>query len=151
MIIIETFIFFLSFSDIGQNTFALLSKTTQKDFEKCFLLVQRKTLRKNIFIKILVCLILSRLLAKKIRPFVGKTLAVLSNLQSTYTIELFKEKYIVLKKICFFITVGVRAEDFELFAKIVRQFCEHCFRRAQRKNMRKNVSLSRSEFGRNIF
>ena len=151
LIFFEKFLFSLSFSEIVRKTFGLLSKTAQQGCKNAFHFSRRNFLRENSFFLNSSLSHLVQIVGKKIRPFVGKTLAVLSNLQSTYTIELFKEKYIVLKKICFFITVGVRAEDFELFAKIVRQFCEHCFRRAQRKNMRKNVSLSRSEFGRNIF
>ena len=37
----------------------------------------------------------------------------------------------------FFITVGVPAENFGLFAKIFQPFCENCFRRVQQKNLRK--------------
>ena len=42
----------------------------------------------------------------------------------------------------FFITVGVPAENFGLFAKIFGPFCENCFRRVQQKNLRKTVFIT---------
>ena len=68
---------------------------------------------------------------------VGSFSAGLSKLQSTYLFYFFKENTLFWNNYVFFITVRVPAENFGLFAKIFRPFCEYCFRRVQQKNLRK--------------
>ena len=72
------------------------------------------------------------------RLSVGSFSNGLSKLQSTYLFFVFLRKIHCFETIMFFfITVGVPAENFGLFAKIFRPFCENCFRRVQQKNLRK--------------
>ena len=65
--------------------------------------------------------------------------------------QIFKETDFVLKNRFFDTAVGVPAENFGLLAKKFRQFCENCFCRVQRKNLKKNKFSSRSYFGRIFF
>ena len=64
----------------------------------------------------------------------------------------FLRKHILFWKKFFFLTaVGGPVENFGLLAKKIRQFCQNCFCRVKRRNLKKNKFSSRSDFGRIFF